>query len=165
MTDRGLLCDGGVRDTPPALQSVPADAFVLPADADKLPMLVDARCVVVRSGGRIGVVLAVERHALLVVRIPTDAFVSPARREQCVALDRARRVVMIAGIGVVETVHRRVRALPVPSSQNPRSSNRHLRACRARLRWPCRSARRYGDYRGVAWTRSHRIVTALTPIR
>lgn len=74
-------------------------------------MLVDARRIVVRPGGRVGVVLAVERHALLVVRVPTDALVSPACREQRVAFDRARRVVVIAGIGVVESVHRRVRAL------------------------------------------------------
>lgn len=89
-------------------------------------VLGDVGGVVVRARDRVGVVLAVQRHAPGVVGVPAHPLVLPAHRHQVVSLGGGRRVVVVAGVGVVEAEDGRGRGLGCgPSHALVDPANRH----------------------------------------
>ena len=120
---------GGGNGARPRGDGVPGHALGPPAGLDERVVLEPARGVVVGASHGEGVVLAKQRHALLVVGVPADALVGPADLDQCVTLGLAHGVVMVARIAVVEAVHRRARALgcdPANALEHPAHARDHV---------------------------------------
>ena len=57
---------------------------------------------------RVRVVLAIERNRLSIIGIPSNAFIRPANRHKEVFFGGVQCVVMVTGIGVVQSVNRRI---------------------------------------------------------
>ena len=88
------------------LNPVPGDPFVVPADTHEPPMFRIVAGVVMVAVERIGIVFAVERRCLRVVGIPANTLIYPTCRNEAIAFVGVYRVMMLAAIGIVKSVHR-----------------------------------------------------------
>ena len=85
-----------------ASTGIPADALVVPADADEMVALVGRQRVVMLAG--IGVVEAIDRFTIG-RRDPANILVVPTDVDEIGALVLARGVKMLTAIGIVKAVH------------------------------------------------------------